>query len=100
MARFNNFTTLITNNNSNDNDNDDEEEKGNDNEFERDNIEEKIGEDEDKAQHKQKSPAKVEVGHIPEPEPLKEEFMDNSYWRVEHMNSVSIDDLLEEMKYE
>ena len=101
MARFNNFTTLITNNNSNENE--DEEDKNN--EFERDNnIEENINEGDthtNQSPQKTRSPMKAEVGQIPVQEPLQEEYLDNSYWKLDHLGTTgSIDDLLKEMKYE
>lgn len=36
---------------------------------------------------------------LPESEPLKEEFLDSNFWKVEHLSS-SIDDLLAEMTLE
>ena len=99
MQRFTNFSGLMSNNSNDDEEEEVDEEKKNqkENELER-NIEEEESDKQDNFKNilEQKIPSLVIEVDIKEERPLQQDFLDSSYWKMNHVES-SLDDLIAEM---
>lgn len=101
MARFTNFNQLITSSNSNTDDDEEDEDKKNEEDLDREDDKKEEEQKNQEVSEKPKtthSPMKPEEVEFKEQEPLAEEYIDTTYWKLDMYKEGSIDDLLQQME--
>ena len=96
MAKFSQFNTYMSNKSRNDEEENEEDKKEEDEGKEEEEVQQEA-EDEGEVQAAVKEETVIPT-HIKEEEPLAQEYVDQTYWKVDLMADKSLDDLMAEME--